>query len=157
MARRRGQRLRAVLGVLALVLTVSACGLDWGEGRENPEDIVAPAGFDGRSFESAEVTGHTLAPGSTLALTFEDGVMMVQAGCNSMRAGYEQDGDVLRWTGPAASTMMACDPALMDQDQWAAGLFTDGMTVVDGDADLTLESGDVRISFDEVDTPGGTE
>ena len=61
----------------------------------------------------------------------------------------DEGGETVKWSGPAASTMMACEPALMDQDRWLGDLLTAGMDVVDGEADLTLRSGDVTISLDE--------
>lgn len=141
----------AVLGVVALGVGVSACGADRGDGREDPDQIVEPTSLDGRTFRSTATTGHDLVPGSEVTLTFADGVLVVQAGCNSMRAAYSQQDDALRWTGPAAATLMACPEELMEQDQWLANRFTTGWTVADdGSADLVLESDGVSMSFEEV-------
>lgn len=82
--------------------------------------------LDGRSFVSSQVTGsHTLVPGSTITLAFEGGSLSANAGCNSMAGRYTLAGGKL--TAPQlASTMMACDQALMDQDTWLAQFLASG-------------------------------
>src|SRR5688572_30738357 len=42
-----------------------------------------PASINGRQFISVDVSGHTLVPGTTIRLTFTDGSLGAQAGCNS--------------------------------------------------------------------------
>ena len=55
------------------------------------------------------------------------------------------------WTGPAASSMMACDEDLTAQDAWLSDLFTTGADAgLDGDT-LTLESGDVTLVLENSD------
>ena len=142
-------RPRGAIGLLGLtVALLGGCG--------SVEDPLADR-VDGRTYVSASVEGHDLVAGSTITLTFEGEDLAARAGCNTMRGGWtDGDGEEVRWTSPPASTLMACEPALMDQDTWLAGLLTDGMDVVDGDADLTLTSGDVTIALDEsAATSGG--
>src|SRR5688572_14045686 len=43
-----------------------------------------PASINGRQFISVDVSGHTLVPGTTIRLTFTDGSLGAQAGCNSI-------------------------------------------------------------------------
>ena len=131
-----------LVGAVALAaLALAGCG----GGSEPLSDTV-----EGKSFTSTSVKGHDLVPGSTVNLAFQDGTLVAKAGCNSMSGPWtDGEGDSVKWSGPAASTQMACDPALMEQDQWLADLLTAGMDVVDGDADLTLRSGDVTIALDE--------
>ncbi|HET7761463.1 MAG TPA: META domain-containing protein [Phycicoccus sp.] len=131
-----------LVGAVALAaLALAGCG---GGGSEPLSDKV-----EGKSFTSTSVEGHDLVPGSTIDLAFKDGTLVAKAGCNTMSAPWtDGEGDGVKWSGPAASTMMACDQALMDQDRWLGELLTTGMDVVDGDADLTLRSGDVTIALD---------
>ncbi len=97
--------------------------------------------LDGQSFVVTEVTGsHTLAPGSTITLAFEGGSLSANAGCNSMVGRYTLLGGKL--TAPQlASTMMACEQALMDQDTWLAQFLASGPTYTLAGDTLTLANG----------------
>ena len=129
--------MRVLLALVATTLLLTACGSD----DELPD-------LDGTTYSSTDVSGHDLVEGSTVTLSFEDGTMAVKAGCNTQTGAYEVSDGRLQWSGPAASTTMACPTAdLADQDQWLAGLFTDGMDAKhDGDT-LTLTSGDVTMTL----------
>src|SRR5262245_28127358 len=122
----------AALAALAMMLVpLAACGSDDDGGGGAP----TRADLDGKTYSSTEVTGDDLVEQSTITLAFETGMMAVRAGCNTQTAEYEVADGTLRWTGPAASTRMACSPQLEEQDRWLAGLFTDGMTaLLDGSA-----------------------
>lgn len=96
--------------------------------------------LDGRSFTATEVRGHDLVEGSAIKLSFEDGRISAQAGCNTLVGGAAWDGGTLEITDQLASTMMACEDALMDQDEWLSGFLTSS-PVLDLD-DGTLELGD---------------
>ena len=101
----------------------------------------AASELDGASFVATEVTGtHTIAPGSTITLAFEGGSLSANAGCNSMAGRYVAVGGKL--TAPQlASTMMACDEALMAQDTWLAAFLASGpIYTLEGDT-LTLTNG----------------
>lgn len=90
----------------AVVLTLSAaCGGD------------APD-LEGHTYTSTASSGHDLVAGSRVTLSFEDGRISANAGCNTMSGSASWEGDTLDVTGPLASTMMACDEALMAQDRW---------------------------------------
>ncbi|WP_182346133.1 META domain-containing protein [Tomitella gaofuii] len=107
------------------------------EGGPAMTDAPTPAELDGAVFTSTAVTGHELVPGSTIEATFQGDTASLHAGCNRLFGGYTiVDGTL---TVPqAASTMMACEPALMEQDQWLTQLLAAGATIgLDGDA-LTL-------------------
>jgi heat shock protein HslJ len=115
-------------------------GTTGGSDGGNPPDV------DGREFVSTEVEGHQLVEGSTIRLTFQDGNVSANAGCNTMSGGYTFEGDVLR-VELLATTEMACPDPLMDQDAFVSGLLTSGPTVtVDGDT-LTLTSGEETITM----------
>jgi heat shock protein HslJ len=131
--------MRIVLALAALIL-LAACGSDdQGSGGTTPD----PSDLEGATYASTAVTGHDLVSGSTITLSFQDRRMAVKAGCNTQTADYDVSDGALRWTGPAAATTMACPTAdLADQDQWLAGLFTDGM-------DATLDSGTLTLTNDD--------
>lgn len=103
--------------------------------------------LEGRTFTATEVRGHDLVEGSTVTLTFEDGQVSANAGCNTLFGAASWDSGTLDVTEELASTLMACDDALMDQDEWLGELLTsspalsaDGTTLTLGDdsAGLTL-------------------
>lgn len=121
--------MRAFLVVLLLLLAGCSSGPD----------------LDGKTFTSTEVTGHDLVADSTIRLTFDDGNMSANAGCNTMSADYELDDGTLRWTGAVASTVMGCTGGLAEQDQWLTELLTDGVDAELDDTTLTLTDGDVEI------------
>ena len=73
------------------------------------------------------MTGYDLVADTTIRLTFEDGNLSVNAGCNTMFAPYELTADSLAWTEEPAATMMGCPDDLAAQDQWLAELFTTGV------------------------------
>ena len=110
-----------------------------GAGTAGP--ATGAAALEGGTFVATEVTGsYSIAPGSTISLTFENGSLSARAGCNTMFGGYTTAGDVL--TAPhLASTMMACDPALMAQDTWLAGFLGSSPTFTVADGTLTLTNG----------------
>lgn len=115
-----------------------------------PSDDPAPptnGGVDGKVYISVDVTGVTLVPGTTIRITFQDGQLTAQAGCNTMSGGYSIVDGKLASDGPWATTEMGCDPARHAQDQWLANFLSSGPTVeVEGDK-LTLTSGETVIEL----------
>lgn len=137
-------RLLLLLPALALVALTAACGDD-----DDGAASVAAADLDGRTFVSTSVEGQTLVEGSEVSITFEDGSISVLAGCNTIFGGYELDGSTLAPTGQLATTQMACDDALMAQDEWLAAMLSAGPEVsLDGD-ELTLSTDDVTLTATE--------
>jgi len=127
--------MRPFLVAAAALVLLSGCG----------SDGVSSDDLDGTTWTSTSVTGHDLAEDSTIQLTFDSGQLTVNAGCNTMGAAYEVDDGTLKWTGPAAGTLMGCSEELMAQDQWLTGLLTDGVEVSQDDTTLTLTDDDVEI------------
>ena len=112
----------AVLAVLGSTLVLGACA---------GED----ADLAGRTFTATEVQGHELVEGSSVTLTFDENAISAQAGCNTLFGDASWDGDTLDVQEPMASTLMACEEALMAQDQWLASFLTSSPALeVDGDA-----------------------
>jgi heat shock protein HslJ len=145
---------RALLasGLLA-VLVLAGCGGD--DDDDAPDDSAAAEAaasaptaddLEGKTFVATEVAGGTIVDGSEIMVTFEDGAVIVAAGCNTQRGGYEiTDGTMT--VDPLVGTLMACDDALMAQDQLMAALLSAGPTVaLDGD-ELTIASSDTTVTL----------
>lgn len=96
----------AATGLCLAALLASACS------SMPPSD--APS-LDGTSWVLASLPGRTLLEGSTITLRFEGGRASGTDGCNRYSTGYAAAGAKLRFEPSAASTMMACAPAVMDQ------------------------------------------
>ncbi|HRW36562.1 MAG TPA: META domain-containing protein, partial [Aquihabitans sp.] len=147
-----------VLGIGA-VLVLAACGSggsdegaagsgDGGSTTEPaPDGGAAPTADDlaGRTFTSASVEGYDLVADSAIRLSFDDGRLGVNAGCNQSAGAFTLEDGNLAWDGPAAATQMACPDDLMAQDAWLAGLLEQGMAATLADDELTLRSGTVTI------------
>lgn len=96
-------------------------------------------------YTSTSVEGHDLVSGTEIELAFEDDVMSVSAGCNTLFGTYELTDSTLAWAGEPASTMIGCDQALSEQDQWLVEIFSAGLTAqTEGDT-LTLSGDGVTI------------
>ena len=112
---------------LALGLGLSGCG-------QESVDLA------GRSFTSTDVYGYDLVAGSEVTLAFEADSLAARAGCNTIAGGVSTEDGTLEFDSQAASTMMACDPALMAQDVWLTELLTSSPSLtLEGD---TLTVGD---------------
>lgn len=137
-------RSRSLLIVGLVVSTaLAACGDDSSSG-----DAPSADDLDGRQFVATEIEGHTIVEGSEVLVSFDDGSISIQAGCNTQNSGYEIADGVLQ-VELLAATMMACEQPLMDQDQLIASIVTAEPTVeLDGD-ELTISSADATMSLTE--------
>jgi heat shock protein HslJ len=126
----------------AMVLVLGACADDSDAGSDS-------IGLAGRSFVSEAATGHDLVEGTAVTLAFDETTLSTTAGCNTITGGYTLEGGTLTLTEEAASTMMACDPELMEQDQWLIGFLTGGVEVTDDGGRLTLTADDVTLELVE--------
>jgi heat shock protein HslJ len=128
--RRRPVPLLWVIVALVAGLLLGGCGSSSGAG--GTPDLA------GKTFTSTEVRGTELVSGSSVTLSFEDGRISANAGCNTMNGAATWDTGKLVVTGPMASTMMACSEALTKQDQWLSSFLTSSPALtLDGDT-LTL-------------------
>lgn len=120
-----------------LVLGLAACGQD--ETTTSAEaESAQPVDLAGRTFESAQVSGITLADGTAVTLSFEDDGISASAGCNTMSGGANWDDGTLEIAGELATTMMACPDGLQEQEDWLGALLTSSPAIaLDGDT-LTL-------------------
>jgi heat shock protein HslJ len=79
--------------------------------------------------------------GTTLTAVFTADAVSGNGGCNTYNGGYVLDGDAVT-VGPLASTMMACDEPVMDQEaQFLAALQVPSTVEVSG-ANVTLRDAD---------------
>ena len=149
--------MRLVLSTLLLLLLsglLAACSDGSGDATSEPTSsgeasgtAVDSAALEGTTYISTGVEGHELVPGSEIQLGFEEDAMSVSAGCNTMFGSYELTDTTLAWAGEPASTMIACEPDLADQDQWLAELFTAGVTATSDGETLTLTGEGVTIQL----------
>lgn len=135
---------RTVLAVLAAsALMLAACGSD-----DDSSSGSAPTADDlaGSAFESTAVTGQDLVADTTVILSFEADAIGARAGCNAMSGGYSISDGTLE-VSTMASTMMACDDALMAQDTWLNEFLASGPEIaLDGDT-LTLTGAESTITL----------
>jgi len=110
------------------------------------------ADLTGKTLVAKEVTGsYAIVPGSTISLTFQNGSLAARAGCNNMFGQYTVSGNVLN-APQLASTMMACDEALMNQDTWLAAFLASSPTWTYSGGTLTLTNGTDTIALTEAPT-----
>jgi heat shock protein HslJ len=125
--------------VLPALAAVAACGP--GAGADGSSGGVSAADLDGRTFLSTSATSagqpHELVPGTRIQLTFEDGRVSANAGCNQMSGAYTLDGATLV-VDSLATTQMGCDPARHAQDEWLSGLLTGRPSIALTGDDLTI-------------------
>jgi heat shock protein HslJ/membrane-bound inhibitor of C-type lysozyme len=114
--------------------------------------------FRGAEWVVEDLAGESIIDRSRITLRFLEGNRVAgRASCNRYMGGYNLTGEGLSFT-PLASTMMACAPALMNQERRFLGLME---TVVDGRIDregaLVLRTADgdtLRAYQAETETPG---
>jgi len=109
----------------------------------------AASDLAGKTLVAKAVTGsYTIVPGSTISITFDNGTLAARAGCNNLFGQYTVSGDVLN-APQLASTMMACDEALMNQDTWLAAFLASSPTWTYSGGTLTLTNGTDTIALTE--------
>ena len=80
-----------------------------------------------------------------IVISFEDGMILVEAGCNSQRGGYAiEDGTLV--VDALSATMMACDDALMNQDQLMAEIVSAGPTIELDGSELVLTTDSTSVT-----------
>lgn len=89
---------------------------------------------------------YALVAGTRIRLTFADGQLSASGGCNIIGGNLAIDGNKLLFTG-AYMTEMACQQALMSQDDWLVAFLTASPTFVLNGNDLTLTSGTTVVTL----------
>jgi len=141
--------------VLLAALALAACGDESSSGTDPSTLDVASRTFLG---DDVTVDGEPmpLVKGSQLRLSFETDSIGASGGCNSMSgAATWADGTLRVADGSLATTEMACDAPLMDQDTWFAKILTAAPTLThDGDSlTLATDSTVIVLTDEEVVTP----
>jgi heat shock protein HslJ len=101
--------------------------------------------LEGLSFVVTAAEGYEVVPGSTITLTFEEGRIGIQAGCNTMGSQYRVEDGVLV-IGQMITTEMACDEPLMAQDRFLGEFLYNTTIALDGDT-LTLSKDGVSLTL----------
>jgi len=135
-----------LMALVSVAAVLSACG-----SGDNTSDSSSTVGLDGTTFvsTSAEDAGKPfdLVPGTTITISFEDGRLSANTGCNTINGGYQlQDGQLVV-DEQLATTEMACDQERMDQDQWFIDFLTANPAVIQSGAELTLSAAATTINF----------
>ncbi len=96
-----------IFGLCAGLLALSACS----GGKAGEPDLA------GSSWNLTSLMDQGLAPGSSISIQFTaDGKVNGSAGCNRYMGSYTVSGKSLTISAPLATTMMACEGAIMDQE-----------------------------------------
>lgn len=133
-------RLLLPCALLTTALAMTACGGSANDGAAEPD----PAVLYGKAFTVTEMTmgGSSVEPvsGSTIIITTLEDSVSANAGCNTMNGEATYTPTQIT-VGPIAMTMMACEPALMEQDLLVGSfLEADPLWSLDGEL-LTLTTG----------------
>ncbi len=136
---------RYLLAVVA-AFAVIACS---STGAPSP----SAAALDGHTYLSTDLQGAVLVPGTVIRLSFTDGSLSANGGCNTMGGAYSIAGDRLTTT-QMFMTEMGCEEPRMQQDEWLARLLSDVTFSLQADT-LALTDGTVRLTLvdEEVATP----
>jgi len=155
---------RTAIALLALAgLTFAACGSDdpgtspdpvdgttAGSGDGGSDETVTAATLAGMGFASSSVTGYDLVEGSEITMNFLDDSVSVDAGCNIMNGGFEiADGAFT--ASQLASSKMACEQPLMDQDIWLSEFLASSPAIALDGSTLTLTGEVATITLDEIE------
>jgi heat shock protein HslJ len=134
----------AILLALGVVFALAACdaaGSPSGTAPEPSETVdLADSNWILRSIGGAE-------PAAEVSLAFSQDGAAGSTGCNTFRGGYTLDGSSLVFD-PLATTKMACEPPLMDQESailealggvtsWEIG--ADGALTLRGTSELVFD------------------
>ena len=140
--------MRRILNVLIPVLLIGATASGCSDSNSSEVDLA------GRTFTSQSLVidgaETPAADGGTIAVTFTDDGVSINAGCNTLFGNATWSGGILEVEGEAlASTMMACSEALMDQDQLLSTFFiSDPRWSLEG-SQLTLSTDSVTLEMTE--------
>ncbi|MEO8468105.1 MAG: META domain-containing protein [Chloroflexota bacterium] len=129
--------------LLATVLVVAALGVACGGSSSTSSPTTQT--LEVRTFLSTRVDGPALVAGTVIRITFQNGRVSVNAGCNTFGGPYRIDGDRLV-VGQIITTEIGCQPNLAAQDQWVSGLIGGATIALDGN-NLTLALSGIRVAF----------
>ena len=130
---RTARGLASLIAVLALAM--AACGGDAGDPT-------------GRTWLLTEMNGSPALAGTQVTISFVDGSVTGSGGCNTYTGSATWDGGDFELGEDTVATKIACDGAIMDQEQAFLAMLAaaDGYEV-DGDELRLLEGGEVIARF----------
>lgn len=139
---------------IASMVMISGCGSDAAE----PSGQAATwQDVNSLTYLSTAVTQDgapkTLASEDPISIRFGESDLAAKAGCNTMTGAASIVDGVLE-VGQLAMTRMACDPALMEQDQWLSEFLASNPTATINDGTLTLSTSDATIDMTVLETVG---
>jgi heat shock protein HslJ len=133
--------------VFIACLALTACGETDASGGD-----VSLEQLEGSGYSSTEIredgADRPLASDVPITLTFTEDGISANAGCNTLFGGVSITDNRLIVNQALASSMMMCDEALMDQDQWLNSILTGSPRISVTDDVLTLETEDTTITFE---------
>ena len=137
---------RKLAGALAIAASVVVAVVVPGRASvEAPSSPTPGHELDGRELVAARVVGRELVGGTELRLSFEDGYLGANAGCNDEGGSYVVKKGRLRLLDGSV-TDMGCDTTIMRQEDWFFGLLS-GASVTQRGSRVVLRRGRVSISF----------
>ena len=138
--------MRTGLVSVAAVLLLAACGSAGGSGGGSSAD---PETLIGSSYAVTSITvdGSQREVLGPVAISFTADSISVATPCNGMSGPVTFSATNIT-VGDLAQTMMACEPALMDQDQLLAEVLATGPAWTVSDGKLTLTSGSTVVIAD---------
>ena len=117
MTRGRIRRVGALALLVALATTACAGGVASPEPARTPEPTTPASPLADTRWEVADLDGAPPAADSTLTAAFgADGALTGSGGCNRFTTRYSTTGTEIRLDAAVASTMIACDEAVMAQE-----------------------------------------
>ena len=101
-----GRRMSIPLVLICVLLLLAACGSLGGSGEPS---------LVGSVWTLTALNGQPPLPGTTITAEFgADGRVTGSSGCNDYPGPYEVDGNKLTFGERMVSTLMACQPVVMD-------------------------------------------
>ncbi|RJO68307.1 META domain-containing protein [Nocardia panacis] len=126
--------------VLLALCALAACS------RGDSEAAQAEPTPMGRTFVSTEIQGAPIPGGGPLTLTFKDGRISADAGCNPHSGAVALDDHKVHVTG-MASTLMACPGERQGADEWLNGLLNSRPTWRLDKATLILQGDNLTVTL----------
>lgn len=124
-----------------------------------PGDRLQEAALENTIWQLQDYAGETgfqtVIPGTMVTAEFADGTLTGKTGCNSYFGSFEVDGNELT-ISQTGSTMMACDPPVMEQEQAYLTLLSQVQQYALKGSQLTLlnDKGQRILIYIEADTIG---
>ncbi len=124
------------IGMAAALLAAAAC---------SPSGSAGGGGgtLTGQVWGLTQLNGSPVASGTGISAVFTaDGKVAGSSGCNQYSASYTTSGNSITISSPVASTMMACAPAVMDQETAYVKALGNAKTYAVSGNTLTLSGAD---------------